>query len=294
MWRGDIRRAEKMITRGANIEVADDDGFTCLLIAARWGRMKTIQFLVEDQLADLSAVDYEGNSAHNLAACYHFDDVAEYLAAQGCSTEPNVTMLQRAERAAVWLDHLQVAAPVVNETGMEHRGAGRPNSMLSSSSESDDSSTSQSADAFVPRIMNDSQFFPVAQKSIKKAPRHCRLGVGSISLALFGGTRLVATFPYSSVEEVTVRTVRTSGELHVAIKTGRKLKSIMFQTLHAETLRGLIQERIAALLTISRAKMLPCTLQSLRPAFPDNARERQADHELQDWYEKTSIRTDDC
>jgi hypothetical protein len=258
-WKGQVDIAKRMIKRGADVEGADGDGFTPLLIASRWGRLDMLKYLVEELKVDLTVTNEEGNSAHNLAVIYHFDEVAEYLASQGCSTTPNGLTLKRQESADAWLaqvmpptdEEIEKLRDTVESTYSELRqssssgGADGPSeaarqvAAISAATGLDEEGAKRNAEEEVV----GQQTFPVAQKAVKKAPRHCRLGVGSMGLALFDGVRPVATWPYSLVAEVAVKSVKASGELHVTVTAGKKQKRIVFQTMHAAKLHALIQER---------------------------------------------------
>lgn len=57
--------------------------------------------------------------------------------------------------------------------------------------------------------------YDVAQyKVLKKCPRDCQLGVGSMGLALFDGIRPVATWPFKLVESVAVSPNGLSESMH--------------------------------------------------------------------------------
>lgn len=63
-WKGDAKLARSMLKRGASIEAADSDGYTPLLIAARWGRAKMVALLVEKHNASLASRNSSGDNAY--------------------------------------------------------------------------------------------------------------------------------------------------------------------------------------------------------------------------------------
>ena len=52
---------------GAKVNTVDEDGFTPLLIAARWGKLEMVKFLVEDCGSCLTATTNHGDTAFVLA-----------------------------------------------------------------------------------------------------------------------------------------------------------------------------------------------------------------------------------
>jgi hypothetical protein len=76
--------------------------------------------------------------------------------------------------------------------------------------------------------------FPVAQSVLRKAPRLCRVGVGSMGLALFDGPLPLTTWLYMFMSDVTASTNDEGGELSFSYQySKRRGKMIRFQTMHA-------------------------------------------------------------
>ena len=85
--------------------------------------------------------------------------------------------------------------------------------------------------------------YPVGQKFLRKAPKLCRLGVGSMGLALFDGQIPVGTWVYTYIKDVETKATKQGAELIVHLNTGKK-KKIVFTTMAAEELAALIQKKI--------------------------------------------------
>lgn len=105
-WMGDTKAVVQLLSKGADVDKRDEDGFTALLIASRWGRLDLVRYLVEQAGADIAAVEKSaGLSAYGLAASQGFEEVADYLASKGCATtaaKPSAAMV-RATSADDWL-----------------------------------------------------------------------------------------------------------------------------------------------------------------------------------------------
>ena len=90
--------------------------------------------------------------------------------------------------------------------------------------------------------------FPVAQSVLRKAPRICRLGVGSMGLALFDGALPLATWLYMFMSDVTGTLTATGGELCFSYQyTKKRGKLLRFQTIHAAELSKHIERAQYAL-----------------------------------------------
>ena len=259
-WKGDLSAAKRMLGRGADVEAKDGDRFTPLLIASRWGRRQMCEFLIDECNVNLAAKNQEGNSAYNLAKLYHFDELAEYLVSKGVSDAENQLTVTRQASADQWLASA-IAGQGPPTTSMIE--AIRDNVHERYSALEKEASDADLAEAIEAATGLDSEAaqrnreadvvgqvtFPVRQTAVRSAPKTgCRLGVGSMGLALFDGVKPVATWPYSLVASTAVKSVKGSGELVVMVRTtGTKEKRVVFRTMHAADLNKLIVEKIEEL-----------------------------------------------
>ena len=79
LHKGDFSLAEACLKKGCDIEQADGDSFTPLLIAARWGQLQICQLLIEHYGANATAQTCNGDTALDLAAANGHDGVVAYL-----------------------------------------------------------------------------------------------------------------------------------------------------------------------------------------------------------------------
>eukprot|EP01051_Picozoa_sp_SAG22_P012407 SAG22_NODE_1288_length_4868_cov_5.920109_1_plen_374_part_00 len=88
-WKGDVEAARQLVQRRAAVEQRDADGFTALLVAARWGRAEVVRMLVEEHGADPAVQNLDRHNALDLARVNGHAAVAAYLAgAMGLAAEP--------------------------------------------------------------------------------------------------------------------------------------------------------------------------------------------------------------
>lgn len=262
-WKGDISLGKQMVSKGAMVEGRDGDKYTALLIAARWNRMEFVQYLVETLGADLTVRNGEGDSAHNLAVLYGHDAMAEYLLSVGCTDEPNQLRVNRQESADQWLAKVATTPSAAEIAQMrtnvhteyerlraENAAAADPRKAkavaetvaikAATGLDGDEADAHRAGDGIVGQLT-----FPVSQRFLRKAPRVCRLGVGSMGLAMFDGQLPVATWTYARIVGVKAQKTKTGSELIVHFNvSGKKTKKIVFITLAAEEIRALIQEKI--------------------------------------------------
>eukprot|EP01046_Picozoa_sp_COSAG06_P066239 COSAG06_NODE_16622_length_990_cov_1.123457_1_plen_225_part_01 len=85
-WKGDLDLARRSVGRGGNVEAQDSDGFTPVLIAARWGRLEMVKYLAAELNADLTARNRFGDTAFTISKLYGHAEVMEHLGSLGCSS----------------------------------------------------------------------------------------------------------------------------------------------------------------------------------------------------------------
>ena len=263
-WKGDVPLAKQMVSKGGSVEGRDGDKYTPLLIAARWNRLEFVKYLVEVHRADMTVRNAEGDSAYNLAVLYGHDAVAEYLLAAGCSDEPNQLRLERQESADEWLakarptptaeqiaqmrtnvhteyERLRAEAAVAADPRRAAAIAETAAIKAATGLDGDEADAHRKAgDGVVGQLT-----FPVSQRFLRKAPRLCRLGVGSMGLALFDGQLPVATWTYARIVGLETKKTKTGSELIVHLNTdGKKKKNVVFTTLKADVIQALVQEKI--------------------------------------------------
>lgn len=263
-WKGDVALAKQMATKGGSIEGRDGDKYTPLLIAARWDRLEFVKYLVEVHRADMTVRNAEGDSAYNLAVLYGHDAVAKYLLAAGCSDEPNQLRLERQESAHEWLAKArptptseQIAQMRANvHTEYERLRAEttvaadpRRAAAIAETAAIKAATGLDGDEADAHRKQGDGVVgqltFPVSQRFLRKAPRLCRLGVGSMGLAMFDGQLPVATWTYARIVGLETKKTKTGSELIVQLNAdGKKNKKVVFTTLKADEIRALVQEKI--------------------------------------------------
>lgn len=243
-WKGDLALAKQMVAKGAPVESTDGDNYTPLLIAARWNRMEFVVYLIEGLNADLNARNGEGDSAYNLAKLYGHDEVAAYLAQAGCSAEPNSLRENRQSSADQWLSKAVIATPNAEDisqmrtkvhTEYERHltnvavAADPRKAAAVAETEAIKAATGLDGDAadahrFATEGVVGQLTYPVGQKFLRKAPWLCRLGVGSMGLALFNGQIPVGTWVYAYIKEVETKATKSGAELIVHLNTGKKKK----------------------------------------------------------------------
>jgi hypothetical protein len=262
-WKGDLALAKQMVAKGASVEGRDGDKYTPLLIAARWNRMEFVKYLVEQLNADLTVRNGEGDSAHNLAKLYGHDAVADYLVVAGCSDEPNSLRVTRQESADQWLakaitpsaeeisqmrsnvhtEYERLRAEVAVAADPRKAAAVAETEAIKAATglDGDEADAHRKSDEGVVGQLT----YPVGQKFLRKAPKLCRLGVGSMGLALFDGQLPVGTWVYAYITGVETKATKSGAELIVLLNPGgKKKKKVVFTTMAAEEIATLIQEKI--------------------------------------------------
>ena len=152
----------------------------------------------------------QGDNPHNLAVLYGHTDLAKFLEESGCDTAPNTSggrsasrqnstdeWLQAALKTPTRMEISQVREKVrENFQTMEKKSQKKAKKKKNKSKvrplDSDDVDTASAAQqgaAGAKRLDADTPIgqvtFPVGQRVVKKAPRSCRLGIGSMGIALF-------------------------------------------------------------------------------------------------------------
>eukprot|EP01043_Picozoa_sp_COSAG02_P036184 COSAG02_NODE_2636_length_8361_cov_6.129993_3_plen_210_part_00 len=108
-WEGNLNEVKKIAScKGVDVDTVDGDGFSPLLIAARWNRLDVAKVLLETFQVDITLRTREGDSAYNLAEIHGHTEMVAYLASKGCSRSPNVLREERSASAETWL---QAALP---------------------------------------------------------------------------------------------------------------------------------------------------------------------------------------
>lgn len=85
VW-GFSRVVRVLLSRGANVAIANDDGFTALHIAAQYGRLPVITDLIKAG-ASLEAVTSIGSTHLNVAAQEGFSEVVKALIEAGANAD---------------------------------------------------------------------------------------------------------------------------------------------------------------------------------------------------------------
>ena len=228
-----------------------------------------MQFLLEESGALLNAKNNEGDNAYNLAVLYGHTDLARYLEESGCDTAENSLRKSRQASTDEWLQmavrrtpsHAEISKMreqvhknytdlekqkaktekkkvLLEAQSTEDKAASAAAVEAATGLEGEEAAKHMHADAPVGQIT-----FPVGQRIVKKAPRACRLGIGSMGLALFDGVLPIATWPYKFIDSVAVETGRKSSEVVVMLNSG-KVRKLSFQTLSAEELSAAIQAKM--------------------------------------------------
>jgi hypothetical protein len=253
-WKGDVMLAQELIIRGADVHGVDVDGFTALLVAARWNRAEMCRYLVEKQGADVATVNKEGDNAYNLAKAFGHHELAGYLETVGCSTAPCELRQQRQRSVDAWLEVVrptpsQLDIARVREMVTEKYVALKQRQAMAADEALVGVVTGLQGGALKQHMAQDVMgqlTFPVGQKVVKAAPRNCRLGVGSMGLALFDGVRPVTTWPYKFITDARAIATKTGGQLLVVL-AGPKKRDLVFSTMHAEALVRHIAEQMSVL-----------------------------------------------
>ena len=117
-WEGNLKELQEIASfQGVDVNTVDGDGFSPLLIAARWNRLEVAKVLLETLQVDITLCTSEGDSAYNLAEIHGHTEMAAYLASKGCSRSPNVLREQRSASAETWL---QAALPQTPQMVYKH------------------------------------------------------------------------------------------------------------------------------------------------------------------------------
>ena len=108
---GDLAVVKLFVQAGMSVEVADDEhGVTALHIAAFWGRLEVVEFLVGAG-ADVNATNNDGDTALHLAAWEGHLEVVEFLVGAGADVnaadDDGDTALHLAARHGDVVDYLE-------------------------------------------------------------------------------------------------------------------------------------------------------------------------------------------
>ena len=215
----------------------------------------------------MTAKNNEGDNAYNLAVLYGHTELAQYLEESGCDTAENVLRTTRQASTDEWLAMAVRRTPTNSEISKMREkvhknysalekaktkaGKAEAPSQLSADKAAskaaveaatglagDEATQHMDADAPVGQIT-----FPVGQRVVKKAPHACRLGIGSMGLALFDGVVPVATWPYKFIDSVAMEKGRKSSKVIVLLNSG-KIRKLAFQTLKPDELSAAIEAKM--------------------------------------------------
>mmetsp|Transcript_6653 Transcript_6653/g.12267 ORF Transcript_6653/g.12267 Transcript_6653/m.12267 type:complete len:191 (-) Transcript_6653:243-815(-) len=76
---GNLEVVRVLVEHKANVEAADDDGLTALMLAAHWRHRDIVKYLVEHAQANVEAEDKNGNTALCWASYRGYIEVVKYL-----------------------------------------------------------------------------------------------------------------------------------------------------------------------------------------------------------------------
>lgn len=215
----------------------------------------------------MTAKNNEGDNAYNLAILYGHTELARYLDESGCDTAENSLRQSRKASTDEWLAMAVRRTPSNTEiskmrekvhknySALEKEktkaGKGTPpaqstEDMAASAAaveaatglEGEEAAKHMDAGAPVGQIS-----FPVGQRVVKKAPHACRLGIGSMGLAMFDGVVPVATWPYKYIDAVVVQSGSKSSKVVLMLNSG-KMRKIAFQTLRPDELAAAIESKM--------------------------------------------------
>lgn len=102
-YKCNVSMAKEMLGKhGADVDGTDVDGYSPLLVAARWGKTAMSMELIMLG-ADVHVRTNIGDSAYNLAVDNEHHKLAAQLARSGCSTAVNQDLVRRDEAAKEWI-----------------------------------------------------------------------------------------------------------------------------------------------------------------------------------------------
>jgi hypothetical protein len=78
-WQGDGARLRESLLKGAKVDAEDSDGFSALVVAARWNRVSILQSLITVHGADIDHRTRLGQTALDVAVEHGHTEAAEYL-----------------------------------------------------------------------------------------------------------------------------------------------------------------------------------------------------------------------
>ena len=175
----------------------------------------------------------EGDNAHNLAVLYGHTELAVFLEESGIDTAPNALRKSRQASTDEWLQMAVKRTPShadiskmreqvhksYSDLEKQKKTAAKAEQKKQRAESPTDTATEAAVEAATglkgeegaKHLDGDAPVgqitFPVGQRVVKKAPRACRLGIGSMGLALFDGLLPIATWPYKFI-------VRTQAHPH--------------------------------------------------------------------------------
>ena len=76
---GDLGAVKEFVLKGVNVNKVNMDGNTPLHLAALWGHLKIVEFLVGDCKVSVNTVNNDGETPLHLAAWWDRLDIAQYL-----------------------------------------------------------------------------------------------------------------------------------------------------------------------------------------------------------------------
>ena len=78
-WQGDGAKLRESLLKGAKVDAADSDGFSALVVAARWNRVSILQSLIVVHGADIDHRTRLGQTALDVAVEHGHTEAEEYL-----------------------------------------------------------------------------------------------------------------------------------------------------------------------------------------------------------------------
>ena len=226
-----------------------------------------MQFLLEESGAKMTAKNNEGDNAYNLAILYGHTELAKYLEESGCDTAENSLRQSRKASTDEWLAMAVRRTPSnaeiskmrekvhKNFNALEKEKTKAGKGALPAQSTEDKAVSAAAVEAATGLEGEEAAkhldagapvgqiTFPVGQRIVKKAPHACRLGIGSMGLAMFDGVVPVATWPYKYIDAVLVQAGSKSSKVILMLNTG-KMRKIAFQTLRPDELAAAIEAKM--------------------------------------------------
>ena len=106
---GDLERVQVLVGQGVDKDKVDDDGRTALLLAAWWGQLPIVRYLVE-QGADIEKPAGDSGATPLMVASYHGRlDVVRYVLEQGADRDKAGSNGWTSLHCSAWQGHLKVA-----------------------------------------------------------------------------------------------------------------------------------------------------------------------------------------